>query len=244
MDAPPLTRNRPKSRAKPKSAKTQAPRPEPKPASERVGETPAAGPGSTRVMWGAVLGAAALVLLAGAGAYWWPGADWHRTAGGAGEQLAYVGSDACATCHRDEAKLWHGSQHAHAMAHASDKTVLGDFNDASFDYYGVHSRFFKKDGKFFVETDGTDGKLATFEVKYTFGLDPLQQYLVEFPDGRVQALSLAWDSRPKAGRRPALVPSLSPRRYSPRRRVALDQAQSELELHVRRVPLDRRAQEL
>ena len=82
------------------------------------------------------------------------------------------------------------------MDHATDKSVLGDFNDASFDYYGVHSRFFRKDGKFLVETDGPDGKLATFEVKYTFGLDPLQQYLVEFPDGRLQALSLAWDSRP------------------------------------------------
>jgi predicted CXXCH cytochrome family protein len=34
-------------------------------------------------------------------------------------------------------------------------------------------------------------------VKYTFGVDPLQQYLIEFPDGRLQALSLAWDSRPK-----------------------------------------------
>ena len=75
--------------------------------------------------------------------------------------------------------------------------MLGDFSDASFDYYGVRSRFFRKDGKFLVETDGPDGKLATFEVKYTFGLDPLQQYLVEFPDGRLQALSLAWDSRPK-----------------------------------------------
>ena len=66
-----------------------------------------------------------------------------------------------------------------------------------FDYYGVRSRFFRKDGKFLVETDGPDGKLATFEVKYTFGLDPLQQYLIEFPDGRLQALSIAWDSRPK-----------------------------------------------
>ena len=77
------------------------------------------------------------------------------------------------------------------------RSVLGDFNDASFDYYGVRSRFFRKDGKFLVETDGPDGKLATFEVKYTFGVDPLQQYLIEFPDGRLQALSLAWDSRPK-----------------------------------------------
>jgi hypothetical protein len=83
------------------------------------------------------------------------------------------------------------------MQHANDKSVLGDFNDAGFDYHDVHSRFFRKDGNFLVETDGPDGKLATFEIKYTFGVDPLQQYLVQFPDGRLQALSLAWDSRPK-----------------------------------------------
>ena len=83
------------------------------------------------------------------------------------------------------------------MAHTTDRTVLGDFSGATFDYHGVTSRFFRKDGKFFVETDGPDGKLATFEIKYTFGVDPLQQYLIEFPDGRIQALSIAWDSRPK-----------------------------------------------
>ena len=109
----------------------------------------------------------------------------------------FVGSETCARCHQAEANLWNASQHKAAMQHATDKTVLGDFNDASFDYYGVHSRFFRKDGKFLVETDGLDGKLAVFEVKYTFGVDPLQQYLVEFPDGRLQALSIAWDSRPK-----------------------------------------------
>ena len=93
------------------------------------------------------------------------------------------------------------------MDHATDKSVLGDFNDASFDYYGVHSRFFHKSGKFLVETDGPDGELATFEVKYTFGIDPLQQYLVEFPDGRLQALH--WLG--KADRRSRLVrPGLKP----------------------------------
>jgi predicted CXXCH cytochrome family protein len=83
------------------------------------------------------------------------------------------------------------------MDHATEKSVLGDFSDATFDYYGVRSRFFRKGGRFLVETDGPDGKLATFEVKCTFGLDPLQQYLIQFPDGRLQALSIAWDSRPK-----------------------------------------------
>jgi predicted CXXCH cytochrome family protein len=110
---------------------------------------------------------------------------------------AFVGSETCAGCHRAQAELWRRSQHKRAMDQASEQSVLGDFNDASLDYYGVRSRFFRKDGKFLVETDGPDGKLATFEIKYTFGVDPLQQYLIEFPDGRLQALSIAWDGRPK-----------------------------------------------
>jgi predicted CXXCH cytochrome family protein len=109
----------------------------------------------------------------------------------------FVGSEACSNCHPKEAALWKESQHKHAMQHAGAASVLGNFQNASFDYYGVHSRFFRKDDRFFVETDGPDGKLATFEIKYTFGIDPLQQYLIEFPDGRIQALSIAWDSRPQ-----------------------------------------------
>jgi predicted CXXCH cytochrome family protein len=110
---------------------------------------------------------------------------------------AFVGSETCAGCHQTEAELWRASQHKLAMQHATDNSVLGDFSDASFDYYGVHSRFFRNGEKFLVETDGADGRLATFEVKYTLGVNPLQQYLIEFPDGRLQALSLAWDGRPK-----------------------------------------------
>ena len=49
-------------------------------------------------------------------------------------------------------------------------------------------RFFTRDGKYFVRTDGPDGKLADFEIKYTFGVYPLQQYLIELPGGRLQAL--------------------------------------------------------
>jgi predicted CXXCH cytochrome family protein len=122
---------------------------------------------------------------------WWGGSASHAS------PASFVGSETCAGCHRPEAELWRSSQHKLAMQHASDKTVLGDFNDASFDYYGVQSRFFRKDGKFLVETDGPDGTLGTYEIKYTFGVDPLQQYLIEFSDGRLQALSIAWDSRPK-----------------------------------------------
>ena len=144
----------------------------------------------------ATLLAAVIVASASLGFYFFNTSKSAWDARGA-SVATFVGSETCNGCHRMEAGLWQTSQHKHAMDHATDKSVLGDFSDATFDYYGVKSRFFRKDGKFYVETDGPDGKLAVFEVKYTFGIDPLQQYLVEFPDGRLQALSLAWDSRPK-----------------------------------------------
>jgi len=61
----------------------------------------------------------------------------------------------------------------------------------------VTSTFYKKDDKFWVRTDGPDGQLADFEIRYTFGVSPLQQYLIELPKGRLQALGIAWDARPK-----------------------------------------------
>ena len=111
-------------------------------------------------------------------------------------EARFVGSEACAGCHANAFAAWKGSQHAHAMQHATAETVLGNFADARFQYAGIESTFFRRDGKYFVHTDGADGKLADFEIKYTFGVEPLQQYLVEFPDGRLQALSIAWDTRP------------------------------------------------
>ena len=110
---------------------------------------------------------------------------------------SFAGSPACKSCHAQQYAAWTSSQHARAMQHATAETVRGDFSDAKFTYQGVTSNFFTRDGKYFVRTDGPDGKLADFEVKYTFGVEPLQQYLVELPGGRLQALALSWDTRPK-----------------------------------------------
>ena len=105
----------------------------------------------------------------------------------------FVGSVACAACHEKEYGAWKGSQHHAAMQDADATTVLGDFNGAHFSYNGVTSTFSKHREKFVVRTDGPDGKLHDYEVRYTFGVDPLQQYLIELPGGRLQALSIAWD---------------------------------------------------
>jgi len=108
----------------------------------------------------------------------------------------FVGAVVCSGCHADQTKHWQGSHHNLAMQEANEQTVLGDFQQAEFKKDGVVSKFFRRDGHFFVQTDGPDGKLADFEVKYTFGVFPLQQYLLELSGGRFQALSIAWDSRP------------------------------------------------
>ena len=113
-----------------------------------------------------------------------------------GAPPTYVGSSACADCHRDEFQRWQGSQHAVAMQPATERTVLGDFNDASFRNFGVTTEFFRRDGKYLFRTEGPDGKTAEFEVRHVFGVYPLQQYLVELPGGHVQAFSVAWDARP------------------------------------------------
>jgi len=108
----------------------------------------------------------------------------------------YVGTAACASCHAQEHAAWRGSQHDRAMAEATEATVLGNFAGAKFTHAGVTSTFFRRDGKFFVNTDGPGGRLADFEIRYAFGVEPLQQYLVEMPGGRLQALGIAWDTRP------------------------------------------------
>src|SRR4029434_4150518 len=87
----------------------------------------------------------------------------------------YVGGKACAGCHAKEYEAWRGSHHDLAMQEANDKTVLGNFTNAKFKYAGITSTFFKRDGKFFVNADGADGKLADYEISYTFGVAPLQQ---------------------------------------------------------------------
>ena len=146
--------------------------------------------------------AAGIALLAGAAYFWMGRADVVSAPAVAAKSMQvakadFVGVETCAGCHSAEAKDWRGSQHAKAMQHATAETVLGNFEKARFDYYGIQSTFFTRDGRYFVTTDGPDGKLADFEIRYVFGIEPLQQYLIEFPDGRLQALSIAWDTRPK-----------------------------------------------
>ncbi len=110
----------------------------------------------------------------------------------------WLGNDRCAACHEQHINDWHGSHHDLAMQVATEDTVLGNFNDAAFDYAGITSRFFRQGDAFWVETDNADGELQRFKVEYVFGVYPLQQLLLAQPGGRLQALTIAWDARPVA----------------------------------------------
>jgi predicted CXXCH cytochrome family protein len=139
---------------------------------------------------------------------------------------AFVGSQACGTCHASQFEAWQGSHHRQAMQPASDATVLGNFDQARFTNAGVTSIFSRDKGRFMVRTDGPDGALHNYQIKYTFGVSPLQQYLIEFPGGRLQALGIAWDSRAAAegGQRWfALYPDSKAGPASPLHWTAIDQ---------------------
>src|SRR4051794_17942629 len=142
-----------------------------------------------------ILFAVAVAGLIAAGVLAW---DWYSVV--PPEEVTnahYVGRDTCIKCHQRQYDLWHGSDHDRAMALATDESVEAHFNNTKFEYHGVTTHFFRQNGKFMVNTEGPDGEYHDYEIKYTFGVRPLQQYMIEFPDGRVQVLRESWDVKNK-----------------------------------------------
>ena len=83
------------------------------------------------------------------------------------------------------------------MQNATPETVLGNFNDVKVKHFKETARFVREGDAFFVEAVGADGERGRFPVIYTFGVEPLQQYLVEIEPGRLQSFLFAWDTRLK-----------------------------------------------
>ncbi|MFO1315850.1 MAG: tetratricopeptide repeat protein [Burkholderiales bacterium] len=106
----------------------------------------------------------------------------------------YVADAQCGACHAKAEEAWRGSHHQRAMEVASPQTVAGDFANAKLAHKGTTTTFTQRDGRYYITMEGRDGKPAEFEVRYTFGVAPLQQYLVALPGGRLQAPTVAWDT--------------------------------------------------
>ena len=110
-------------------------------------------------------------------------------------QSTFVGNGDCASCHASQVQDWTGSHHDLAMQEASEKTVLGDFDNATFVYEGVTTSFYRKGHEYWVKTDNENGELQDYRVAYVFGVYPLQQLLLPITKGQLNALSIAWDAR-------------------------------------------------
>ena len=117
-----------------------------------------------------------------------------------------VGREQCASCHQPQADAFHGSHHDQAMAIATEESVLADFNDQTLEHHGVTSRMFRDGERFMINTEGPDGQMHDYEIKFTFGVEPLQQYMVEIQRpadateneiGKVQVLRVSWDTGQK-----------------------------------------------
>ena len=133
----------------------------------------------------------------------WLGTDWYTTLP-ADTPSEYMGTSRCIECHQGQADSWAGSHHDLAMDVATADKVLGNFDNLTLEHYGITSTMFRRDGKFYINTDGPDGKMTDFEIAYVFGVEPLQQYLVEFdrtanqPENeiaRLQVLRICWDTK-------------------------------------------------
>ena len=107
----------------------------------------------------------------------------------------FLGDDSCKKCHEDQFNEWKGSHHDKAMQLANRHTILAPFKGEKFTSQGVNSHFFNKGKEFYVNTEGPDGKYHDYKIVYTFGISPLQQYIVKFAKGRYQCLRTAWDTK-------------------------------------------------
>lgn len=108
----------------------------------------------------------------------------------AADPADYLGSEACRTCHADTFDAWQGSHHDLALQTASAESVLGQFparlGEVAFERGAEGFRI------------RPEPEAADLPVLYTFGVTPLQQYVVPAGNGALQTFPVAWDSRSEA----------------------------------------------
>ncbi len=107
-------------------------------------------------------------------------------------EVGFVGGETCQNCHTTETNAWLGSHHDYAMKAADSLSVRGDFNHVRLTHNEEEFHFYTEGDEYFVEVNG-----KPYSIPYTFGWEPLQQYLIDFGQGKLQALNIAWDTEKK-----------------------------------------------
>jgi predicted CXXCH cytochrome family protein len=110
---------------------------------------------------------------------------------------AYVGSDKCTDCHSEAAAAWQGSHHQLAWTMPGPDTVIADFDGTSFTHDGSTTQFSETEGEYRMTITERDGSVTQYPVHSVAGIEPLQQYLLETEDGRLQSNDIVWDAEKK-----------------------------------------------
>jgi len=101
----------------------------------------------------------------------------------------YVGSEACARCHRKEFELWEHSSHAHTFLPASEDTLPTDMLEGGTLKHAPGSTTVHREGqRFVVETLGPNGKDQRYDLTHVVGRMRIRMFVATLPDGRRQVL--------------------------------------------------------
>ena len=137
----------------------------------------------------------------------------------------YAGSESCRKCHDDAFHLWEHSNHGLAERAPTLAMDRAAFDPQRSFKHGTQQTSVRLEGtNFLVTCLGLSGTNETHAVVRVIGNDPLRQFLVAAPGGRLQTLEASYDpySQP-------MVQCLWQRRPPPGRMGQLDRARHELE---------------
>ncbi len=183
---------------------TQKRKPEPqpeKPDAEHAGTKPRPFPA----------GVIAGLALVGSGLMWWlwpgkeiSGARPTTQPSGTGVVMEneaaafaqYGGSASCRECHPKEFEMWSSSNHGmaeRALNPAMDRVAFDPPREIA---QGPEKSEVRKNGdRCEMVTLGFGGKTEAYAAERVIGHDPLRQFLVAAPGGRLQTLEMSWDPK-------------------------------------------------
>ncbi len=168
-------------------------------------------PRPVRLSPAAVVGVLVAVVALGALATWWfqlkpPGSPKIAAAVATNRAVLpvvpdqettyaeYGGSASCRECHEEAFASWAQSNHGLAERRLDSELDRPAFDPPHTFHHGSQTTAVRLvDGQYEVEAVGLSRKPEVFQVVRVIGNDPLRQFLVPFPGGRLQTLEASYD---------------------------------------------------
>lgn len=111
-------------------------------------------------------------------------------------KVSYTQSATCNRCHPEHYKSWHKTYHRTMTQTATSEAIVGNFDNATYTYEGIVSRFRRVGEEFYIDTLGSSGRMESFKIVRTVGSRRIQQYITKIGDKHMR-LPLAWNIEEK-----------------------------------------------